>query len=94
MALPVLLRRVVNEIEALMDECTAHLNRDTAELYTVRGEEAAAAEGALDPHDLPDRLVEELPTIREILESDVFRTAAFERIAVDRLDEHGVPHTR
>ena len=154
MALPVFLRSVVNELEALMDECTAYLNRETAELYTVRDEEAAAVEGALDPDDLPDWLLDELPTIREILESEIwlglpttfdihewsimndfacsiddldvrdellrairgrgafryfkdsihrlgiqqdwydFRTAAFERIAADWLDEHGVPYTR
>jgi len=64
------LEKVVDEIELLLsDEWTAYLNRRTGELYTVTVEMADAAD---DPDDssVEDWLQEELPKVREILESD------------------------
>lgn len=69
MATIVSLRRVVDELDALMDECTAYLNRQTGELYALQDEEAGAIEDDADPEDLPEWLCDEVPKIREVLES-------------------------
>jgi hypothetical protein len=66
---PVALKKVVQEIEALFDEgWTAHLNRRTGELYTVMPETADAVDDP-DESSLEDWVREELPKVREILES-------------------------
>jgi hypothetical protein len=63
------LKKVVDEIELLLDDTwTAYLNRHTGELYTVTVEQADAVD---DPDDssLEDWQREDLPKVREILES-------------------------
>lgn len=63
------LQKVVEEVEMLLnEEWTAHLNRRTGELYTVTGEQADAVDDPDDP-DLEDWQREDLPKVREILES-------------------------
>jgi hypothetical protein len=147
------IRAVVEELDALIDEATAYLNRATGELRSFRDEEVSAVEdGELDL--VPEWLEDELPVIREILESEEwlalptrfdihewaimdgfarsiedadlrdeltgsirgrgafrcfkdvlyrrgiqeswcrFRAEALARIAVEWLDEHGVPYVR
>lgn len=68
MALPVSLRSVVDELDGLMEECTVYLNRETGELYMIRDDEAAAVEDDL-LDELPDWLEDEVPKIREVVES-------------------------
>lgn len=64
------LEKVVDEIELLLsEEWTAYLNRRTGELYTVTAEMADAADDPDSP-SVEDWLQEELPKVREILESD------------------------
>jgi hypothetical protein len=68
MPLPVSLDAVVQELECLMDEMTAYINRKTGELASISHEEAALAEDEEEPDDdLPAWQVEMLPKIREIL---------------------------
>ena len=63
------LQKVVDEIELLLDDSwTAYLNRRTGELYTVTDEMARAADDPDSPSAEDWR--EELPKVREILESD------------------------
>lgn len=67
-AAPVSLKRVVDEIELLMNDAwTAYLNRRTGELYTVTEEEYALDEP--DDPDLPDWQREDRAKSREIMES-------------------------
>lgn len=70
MAPTVSLHGVVEELEALTDESTAYLNRETGELYSIRDEEASLVEDDVDPDDMPEWLGDELPKIREVLESE------------------------
>jgi hypothetical protein len=70
MAVIVSLRAVVEELEALTEESAAYLNRKTGELYSLGDEEAGAVEGAADSDDLPGWLHDEMPKIREVLESE------------------------
>jgi len=70
MAVVVPLRKVVDEIEALMDESTAYLNRKTGELYTLHEEEALLDEDDADLEDLPEWQRSEIPVIRDVLESE------------------------
>lgn len=153
MVATVLLNGVIEELEALTDESVAYLNRETGELYALGEEEAGLVEDDVDPEGLPGWLVDEVPKIREVLESadwlalptrfDIhewaimddfahsvedadlndelltairgrgafrcfkdavyrhgiqgdwydFRTAALGRIAIDWLDEHGIPYS-
>lgn len=67
---PVSLQKVVEELEALMQGCTAYLDRRTGELYTVTDEEAALVDNEVDADDLPDWQREMLPKIREVIESE------------------------
>jgi hypothetical protein len=60
---------VVSELEALTEESSAYLNRETGELYSLGDEEAGAVEDAADSDDLPEWLRDEAPKIREVLES-------------------------
>ena len=70
MAVAVSLRRVVDELEAQTDGCTAYLNRETGELYTLREEEAALVEDCADLDGLPDWQGDEVVRAREVLESE------------------------
>lgn len=63
------LRQIVEELEALPDEATLYLERETGELYPLGDEEAALVEDDRED-ELPDWLLDELPQIREVLASD------------------------
>jgi hypothetical protein len=66
---PVSLKKVAEEIGALPnEEWSVHLNRRTGELYTVTVEDADALEDPDDPN-LEDWQKEELPKVREVMES-------------------------
>ncbi|MDZ4180023.1 MAG: UPF0158 family protein [Coriobacteriia bacterium] len=69
MAARVSLRRVVEELDALTDETSAYLNRETGELYSLGDEEAGLVEDGIDPAELPEWLIDEVPRIREVLGS-------------------------
>lgn len=69
MVATVLLNGVIEELEALTDESVAYLNRETGELYALGEEEAGLVEDDVDPEGLPGWLVDEVPKIREVLES-------------------------
>jgi hypothetical protein len=64
------LREVVDELDALADECIAYLNRQTGELYTLSDMVAGMVEDHADPEDLAEWLGDEVPRVREILESE------------------------
>lgn len=68
---PVSLKRVAEELDMLPGDTLwrAYLNRRTGETYTVTDEDSAAVE---DPGDrrVPDWQREQLPKVREVLESD------------------------
>lgn len=49
MAATVSLHEVVDELEALIDESAAYLNRETGEVYSVRDEDAGLIEDGVDP---------------------------------------------
>ncbi|MDP2234023.1 MAG: UPF0158 family protein [Actinomycetota bacterium] len=70
MAAAVSLRAVVDELDALPDECTAYLNRETGELLTLRDDEARLVEEDIDATHLPQWQRDDLPRIREVLESN------------------------
>jgi hypothetical protein len=69
MAVIVSLRQVVDELEALPDEATLYLDRESGELYPLGDEEAGLVEDDR-AEDFPDWLCGELPKIREILDSE------------------------
>ena len=154
MGFPVSLRRIVEELDALDHEATAYLNPETGEVYVIRDNEAALVEDHVDAAQMADWLADELPKIREVLQSDTwltlptcfdihewaimddfarsvddpavrdelrrtihgrgafryfkdsihrhgiqqdwynFKIVALERIAIDRLDELGIPYAR
>ncbi len=54
MAARVSLRRMVEEFDALTDETSAYLNRETGELYALGNEEAGLVEDGIDSAELPD----------------------------------------
>jgi len=70
MAVTVSLRRVVDELEALVDGSTSYLNRETGEFYALREEEAALVEDGADPEDLPEWQRDEVAMVREVLQSE------------------------
>jgi len=69
MAAKVSLKRVVEELDALTDETSAYLNRVTGELYALGDEEAGLIEDGVDASELPEWLADEVPKIREVLDS-------------------------
>ena len=66
MAVIVSLREVVDELEALTDESTLYLDRESGELYALGDEEARLVEDDA-VEELPDWLHDEVPRIREVL---------------------------
>ncbi|MDO9557324.1 MAG: UPF0158 family protein [Coriobacteriia bacterium] len=70
MATIVSLRQVVDELDILTDESSVYLNRQTGELYTLPDEVAGMVEDDADPEDLAEWLGDEVPKVREILESE------------------------
>jgi hypothetical protein len=69
MGIAVSFRAVVDELDALQDECTAYLNRQTGELLTLGDEELRAVDDDVDPADLPEWQRDDLPRLREVLDS-------------------------
>ena len=70
MAVAVSLRRVVDELEVLMDDCTAYLNRQTGEFYALQDDEAGLVEDGASLEDSPAWRRDEIPRIHEVLESE------------------------
>lgn len=71
MPLPVSLDAVADELDDLMDDSTAYVNRKTGEVMTLSVDEASLVEEEdFDEEDLPDWERELIPKIREILESE------------------------
>ena len=66
MPLPVSLDEVADEIDLLMDEMTAYINRKTGEIASISSDDMALVEEGEDEEDLPDWQVEILPRLREI----------------------------
>ena len=69
MAVTVSLRQIVEELEALPEEATLYLDPESGDLYPL-GDEEAGRVGDGREDELPDWLAEELPRIREILDSE------------------------
>jgi len=67
---PVLLREVVEQLEALMQGWTAYIDRRTGEIYSVSEEAARLLEDEPDDDDLPEWQREMMPKTREVLESE------------------------
>ena len=70
MAATVYLHKVIDEMDVLSDEITAYLNRRTGELRSVHDDEVIMAEDDVDLETLPEWQRNDIPVIREILESE------------------------
>jgi hypothetical protein len=70
MALPVSLDDVARELDGLMEQATAFINRQTGEITTITDEEISLVEDEPQEEDLPDWQLEMLPTIREIVSGE------------------------
>jgi hypothetical protein len=70
MPIPVKLSDVVNEMEIIGDGTRTYLNRLTGEMVFVTDEEARAAEEPDEWDELPGWQSEEMPKIKEALESE------------------------
>ncbi|MCO6442052.1 MAG: hypothetical protein J5I81_13470 [Nitrococcus mobilis] len=71
MALPVSLRHLVVEVEALQEGWTIYLNRKTGELMTITDREARIALEEEQASELADWLMEDfLPKVKEVVTSD------------------------
>ena len=68
-AVIVSLREIVEELDALPDEATLYLDRETGELYALGDEEAGLVEDG-SAEELPDWLRDEVPKIRVVLASE------------------------
>lgn len=64
------LQDVVNELEALLDESTAYLNRKTGEIITISDDDKELVEGEVDLEDLPAWQRDWLTKVQEVLQSD------------------------
>jgi len=74
MGIPVSLKQVAKELEALPDGWTAYIHRETGELYSFSDEEAAQAEGE-DEEDEDERAdweKESIAKAREVLDSEAW----------------------
>jgi len=71
MGIPVLLRQVAEELDALTDGWTAYIHRETGELYSFSDEEAAQAEGE-DEDEEADWEKESIAKAREVLDSEAW----------------------
>jgi hypothetical protein len=69
MAVTVSLHKIVEELEALPEEWTLYLDRESGELYPLGDEEAGWVEDGREDEPA-DWLADELPRIREILDSE------------------------
>jgi hypothetical protein len=70
MSLPVSLDDVARELDGLMEEATAFINRQTGEITTVSDDDMSLVEDELQEEDLPDWQLEMLPTLREIVSGE------------------------
>jgi hypothetical protein len=70
MALPVSLDAVAGELDILMDDSTAYMNRTTGEMITLSSEDIELVEEDASEDDLADWQRDMLPTIRNVLESE------------------------
>jgi len=70
MPIPVKLSDVVDQMDMLSDEASTYLNRLTGEFVFVTEESKRAAEDPDEWDDLPDWQSEEMPEIKEALESE------------------------
>ena len=71
MGIPVSLKQVAEELEALPEGWTAYIHRETGELYSFSDEEAAQAEGE-EGDELADWEMESVAKAREVLDSEVW----------------------
>jgi hypothetical protein len=74
MGIPVSLKQVAEELEALPDGWTAYIHRETGEIYSFSDEEAAQAEGE-DEEDEDERAdweKESIAQAREVLDSEAW----------------------
>jgi hypothetical protein len=69
MAVSVSLRQIVEELEALPEEATLYLERESGELYALDDEQAGLVDDGRED-ELPEWLEDDLPRVREILSSD------------------------
>jgi len=74
MGIPVSLKQVAEELEALPEGWTAYIHRETGELYSFSDEEAAQAEGGEEGDDLADWEMESVAKAREVLDSEAWIT--------------------
>ena len=70
MPLPVKLSDVVDHMDMVNDDAVNYLNRLTGEFVFVSEEAMRAAENEDDWDDLPDWESEQMPEIKEAIESD------------------------
>ncbi len=66
------MKDVVNEMDGLMDEHQAFLNRRTGELITLSSEELSAAEDEVDISEYPDWQQEIIEKAKEVIDDDDF----------------------
>jgi len=74
MGIPVSLKQVAEELEALPDGWTAYIHCETGELYSFSNEEDAQAEGEdeVDEDERADWEKESIAKAREVLDSEVW----------------------
>ncbi len=70
MVLPVSLDEVARELDGLMEQATAFINRQTGEITTLTDNEISLIEDEPQEEDLPGWQREMLPTVREIVSSE------------------------
>jgi len=74
MGIPVSLKAVVDELDAVSDDMTAYINRETGELYTLTNEDIDYGEGDDDEEDAPEWQKESIAKAKEILDNDAWLT--------------------
>jgi hypothetical protein len=74
MGIPVSLKQVAEELEALPEGWTAYVHRETSELYSFSDEEAALAEGGEEEGEdrRADWEIESVAKAREVLDSEAW----------------------
>ena len=72
MGVIVSVKDVVNEMDGLMDEHQAYLNRRTGELITVSTEDLSEAEDEVDISQYPDWQQEIIEKAKEVIDDDDF----------------------
>ena len=88
MPLPVKLSDVVDHMDMVNDDAVTYLNRLTGEFVFVSEEAMRAAENEDDWDDLPDWESEEMPEIKEAIESRRLYRASWE-VRNPRVVHHG-----